>query len=161
MFCICFLAMIHLCAHMISVVVLRFLYVLCDWARCLLIVFFSVHEDFGDNFSDYYKQDYGSKVFHWSLHLSWFWEWQNTPVSSFLSSLLISNIPFNTLLISQWMDLFQGAFDQFYVGVVFSSCFLLAIFCTAFVTSFLIIILFSLMDGVMNFSIGFMLPFLN
>ena len=95
-------------------------------------VFFSVHEDFGDNFSDYYNQGYGSKVFHWSLHLSWFWEWQNTPVLSFLSSLLISNIPFNTLLISQWMGLFQGALDQFYVAVVFSWCFFVGHFLHCF-----------------------------
>ena len=84
----------------------------------------------------------------------------NTPVPSFTSSLLVSNIPFSILLISWWTSSRAYLISSTFV-LSFPGALLLTIFCTAFVPSLAVIMLFSILGGVMYFSIGFVLSFLK
>ena len=161
MSCICFLAMIHLCVHMISAVVLPFLYVLCDWARCLLILSFLFMKILEIIFLITTSKVMDQRFF--------------TGLCIFLGFGSGRIHQFQVFFLHCWSQIFHSILCWFLSGwtssrvhlissmlvLSFPGVFSLLISCTAFVTSLLIIILFSLMDGVMNFSIGFMLPFLK
>ena len=143
MSCVCVLAMIYLCAHIISVVLLLFLYALCDLARYLLILssdlFMKILEII---FLITSSRVIGRRFFTGLRVFFSFGSGSNTPVPSFTSALVVSNIPFSTLLISWWTS--SGAYlISSTLMLSFPGALLLANFCNAFVTSFWLLLCYS------------------
>ena len=159
--CIYVLVMIHLCVHMIYVELLLFLYALCDWARYLLILspvlFMKIWEKI---FLINSSRVIGRRSFTGPWIFFDFRSGSNTPVPNLTSSLLVSNIPFSILLISWWTS--SGVYwISSMLMLAIPGGLLQATFCTASFTSLAVMILFSLLDGLMNFSIGFVLSFVK
>ena len=146
---------------MISVVLLLFLYALCDLARYLLILssdlFMKILEII---FLITSSRVIGRRFFTGLWVFFSFGSGSNTPVPSFTSALVVSNIPFSILLISWWTS--SGAYLISYTLMLsFPGALLLANFCNVFVTSLAVIMLFRILGAVTNFTIGFVLSFLK